>query len=366
ADEDVHTAIENRVTERTSAGKKIHTGRSRNDQLMVDTRLYTKDALIEVAGTVLDLVETLADAAEEHDDLVMPGYTHMQQAMPTTAGTWLASHAAALLDDLAMLQAAYQVNDQNPLGAAAGFGTTLDIDRERTTELLGFGKLQENPITCINSRGKTELKTVQAVTQVALSLNRLANELMLYSTAEYGFIDLPDAYCTGSSIMPQKKNPDVLEVAIGKLGTVIGNEHGMEDILLNAHSTFGRETQETKGAFMETLSIVMDTASMMGGIVDGMTFDEDAITDAMQEEIYAAYTANEMVEDGVPFREAYREVKESEAYAEPSPDEIPSTSPDRDAIEEQRTWWTDRAEAYGEAVDALLDLARENAGQEDG
>ncbi len=353
-DEDVHTAVENAVTDRTEAGKKLHTGRSRNDQVLADTRLYTKRELVRVADAVLDLVDALRDLGDAHADLVMPGYTHMRQAMPTTAQVWLESHAAALLDDLELLDVAYDLNDQSPLGAAAGYGTTLDIDREMTADLLGFDRVQANPTYAVSSRGTIELAVLDALTHVMLDLDRLANDLILRSTAEYGHIMLPEDYCTGSSIMPQKSNPDVLELVKGKAASVAGARHQVESTVLHATSGYNRDTQETKPALVDALGTVTDAATIMADLVPGISFDAERIAESMDDAVFAAHTANTMVADGVPFRKAYRTVKEDGEYVPAEPGDIPAPTIPEATVAAARETWMARGEAWDETVERLV------------
>lgn len=360
-DEDVHTTIENLVTERTEAGKKVHTGRSRNDQILVDTRLYSKENLIELALKVTDLVEALVKKGEEYKEVVMPGYTHLRQAMPMTAQLWLQSFAESLMDDLKLLDSAFELNDQNPLGAAAGYGTTLDIDREKTAKLLGFSKVQPNPLYSISSRGKVELQVVSTLSQILLDLDRLANDLILFSTSEFGFVKLPEEFCTGSSIMPQKSNPDVLEVLKGKVGEVIGNQHQIELILKGSNSGYNRDTQETKGALLKSVKTTKECLKILTKLIQKIDFDQEKIEEEVEEGIYATYTANQLVEEGLPFREAYRKVKKEGNYLKPDPEDFKTEDFDYDTLEGVKNVWKDRKESFGNTVEKLLEMARENS-----
>ncbi|MDY6776819.1 MAG: argininosuccinate lyase [Candidatus Nanohaloarchaea archaeon] len=361
-DEDVHTKVEEIVTSETEAGKKMHTGRSRNDQVLLDTRLYLKEGLIKTALPVLELAETLKDKGGEE---IMPGYTHMRQAMPTTTDVWLGSFAESLLDDLEQLKTAYKLVDQNPLGAAAGYGTTLDIDREKTMELLGFSEVQENPLHCINSRGKFELTVLQSLTQVMLDLSTLANDLILFSTEEFGYVEIPEKYCTGSSIMPQKQNPDVLEMVKGKASKVLSKQSQVQQILLDSNSGYNRETQMTKKPVMEALETVQETVEVLSGLLSGIEFDERQMQEKMKEEIFAAYTANQKVEEGIPFREAYKDVKDEQEYMEPSEEEIVSKSAGKVETNPMKKWWTQKDKEWKSAVSGLLELAEKNTSSMD-
>src|SRR5437879_4207551 len=213
SDEDVHTSVENYLIAKTgTTGKKIHMARSRNDQVLVDTRLYAKEHLHLVARKLFALCEALFTFAQKTIDIPMPGYTHMRRAMLSSVGLWAASFAEALLDDEQLLSAAYAVNDQSPLGSAAGYGVPLPIDRQLVADLLGFAKVQKNVLYAQNGRGKIEAAIVQALSQIMLDLSKFAQDVMLFTTLEYGFFLLPQELCTGSSIMPQKRNVGIMEL----------------------------------------------------------------------------------------------------------------------------------------------------------
>ena len=226
-DEDVHTKIENNLTETLgSVGKKIHTGRSRNDQVQVDLRLYTKEKLFRIEARLFGLCRELVKFAEKNKWVPMPGYTHFQKAMPSSVGLWAMSYAESLMDDQRILKAAFSINDQNPLGSAAGYGVPLNLDRDLTTRLLGFANLQNNVLYVQNSRGKIESIVISALAQIMLDLSRLSNDLIIYSTEEFGFFTIGDKFRTGSSIMPNKRNPDILELVRGKMSTVTAGVNG--------------------------------------------------------------------------------------------------------------------------------------------
>src|SRR5258708_26280894 len=221
-DEDVHTSVENYLTAKTgSIGKKIHTARSRNDQILVDTRLYAKENLHLVARKLFVLCDALLTFAQKTMDIPMPGYTHMRRAMLSSVGLWAASFAEALLDDEQLLSTAYAISDQSPLGSAAGYGVPLPIDRQLVSDLLGFSRVQNNVIYVQSSRGKIEAAIVQALTQIMLDLSKLAQDMLLFSTVEYGFIIIPQELCTGSSIMPHKRNLGVMELVRARAQTML-------------------------------------------------------------------------------------------------------------------------------------------------
>lgn len=359
-DEDVHSKLENLVTERTEAGKKMHTGRSRNDQVLTDTRLYTKKKLIKVALEALELSQALDEKGCE-EEFIIPGYTHLRQAMPTTPEVWLGSYAGALLDDLELLETTFALNDQNPLGAAAGYGTTLDINRERTAELLGFSEVQSNPTYCIGSRGKMELEVVSSLVQIMLDLGKLSNDLILFSTAEFDFVEIPSKFCTGSSIMPQKSNPDPLELVKGKASQLIGNQTMILSTLKNSYLGYNRDTQVTKKALMESLEQTKQCLTILAKIIPELKFKKERIEEKTQEEIFATYTANQLVDSGTPFREAYEKVKSEEEYEVPDVREIPSKSVNPERLEKEVEKWEGREENFEQAKKDLLELARKNS-----
>jgi len=247
-DEDIHTKIENFLTENLgNVGKKIHTGRSRNDQVQVDLRLYTKEKLLKIQINLLNLCKELTRFAEKNKWVPMPGYTHFQKAMPSSVGLWAMAYAESLLDDLRILKTAYSINDQNPLGSAAGYGVPLDLDRDLTTRLLGFESLQNNVLYVQNSRGKIESIVISALSQIMIDLSRLCNDVILYSTEEFGFFNIGDKFRTGSSIMPKKRNPDILELVRGKMSTVVSSFTQVVDIIKNLPSGYHRDIQEARG-----------------------------------------------------------------------------------------------------------------------
>ncbi|MCX6799283.1 MAG: argininosuccinate lyase, partial [Candidatus Diapherotrites archaeon] len=241
ADEDVHSKVENTLTAKLGAlGKKLHTGRSRNDQVLVDLRLYTKEQLLATEEAVLELCGALVALAKKNEFAPMPGYTHMQRAMPSSVGLWAGAFAEALLDDLQLLKAAYALSDQCPLGSAAGYGASIKLNRALAAKLLGFKKVQNNNLYVQNSRGKIEAAVLFALCEAMLSLNKLATDMMLFSTKEFGFVSLPQEFCTGSSIMPQKQNPDVLELVRGKSSAMLSHLNQTIGIISNLPSGYNR------------------------------------------------------------------------------------------------------------------------------
>lgn len=359
-DEDVHSKIENLVTEKTESGKKIHTARSRNDQVLLDTRLFSKRKIIDTAINTLKLIKSLHNLAKKHEDLIMPGYTHMRQAMPMKAYLWLTSYIESLLDDLELLETSYRMNNQNPLGAAAGYGTSLEINRKRTTELLNFEKIQENPLYCVNSRGKTELNITTTLSQIMLDLNKLSNDLILFSTHEYNFIKLPEEFTTGSSIMPQKSNPDVLEILKGKTSDVISKQHQIELTLKNSNLGYNRDTQETKKSLIQSIKITNDSIKILNKMIPEIKFKKEEINKKMKKSINAAYTANKKVKKGTPFREAYKQTKQQKNYQKPTTKEINNYKLNNKKIKKQKQNWNQKKKQHQKTIQKITKKAKQN------
>ena len=314
ADEDCHTAIENFLTKRCGdAGRKIHTARSRNDQVLTALRLWEKDAVTRLIAGVDAYVVALEAACFRQGHVALPGYTHMQRAMPTTVATWLGSFADAAHDDREILQLAFRLADQCPLGTAAGFGVpVLAIDRERVARELGFERVQVNPMYAQLSRGRLESFLLASCAQVMHGLNRLASDLMLFTTREFGFVELPDAVCTGSSIMPQKRNADVLELIRGSYHVVRGEEAKLNGLTASLISGYQRDLQLTKGPVFAGVVATADALRAMELVLRGLHVNEAVCEAALTDELYATERALELVARGVPFRDAYHVVAEAE------------------------------------------------------
>ena len=314
-DEDAHTALENRLTALVGdAGARVHLGRSRNDQVLVALRLYLLDASDAAVASVEGLVESLQGLAAEQGDVELPGTTHMQHAMPSTVGLWCGAYEEAFADGIAGLRASRRRADKNPLGSAAGYGAPgLSIDRESTTRKLGFSETQ-SPVTAVQlSRGKAESTLLFELALVMQDLGRLASDLMLYYTQEYSYIDLPSTVTTGSSIMPQKRNPDVLELVRGAAGSVLACLHECLMIASKLPSGFQRDLQRVKPPLFRAIDLTIDSVDVMAYLLSGVTFNPDRIT--MSDELYATGKAYELVaKEGIPFREAYRRI--AKQYAE--------------------------------------------------
>ena len=308
AEEDVHTSVENYlVAEAGAVGKKIHMARSRNDQVLVDLRLYGKEQLHYVADKLCQLCAALLDFADAHADVPMPGYTHMQRAMLSSLGLWAASFSEALLDDEKLLSTAYDLNDQSPLGSAAGYGVPLAIDRQYCSDLLGFSRVQYNVIYVQNSRGKIEAAIVQALAQIMLDLSKLAQDILLFTTVEYGFFQVAQELCTGSSIMPQKRNLGVMELVRARTQTMLALQQQILGIVSGLPSGYNMDYQETKRPFMEALSLVQESLEICTLVVNSLDVNTDRLIAACTFELFAADRAYELTTTAnLPFRDAYR------------------------------------------------------------
>lgn len=310
--EDCHTAIEEWLTAHVGpAGAKIHVGRSRNDQVLTALRLFEKDALARVRQALENFEETLRERIRRLGDIPMPGYTHMRRAMPTTAATWLGAFADAAEDDRALLQATAALIDQSPLGTGAGYGVPVfRLDREAAAELMGFSRVQHNPVYAQLSRGKFEGAIASVLSQIMLILNRLASDLLLFSTTEFGLVVLPDSFLMGSSIMPQKKNPDILELVRGKYHVVLAAEFEIKQIVGNLTSGYQRDLGLTKEPLFRALDTTLESLAVMSRVAAAFEIDAAACAAAMTDEIYATEEAYRLVQQGVPFREAHRRIRE--------------------------------------------------------
>ena len=307
--EDVHSQVEFMLTKMCGdAGKRIHTGRSRNDQVMVDIKLFSRSALIALQQSVEKLFEVLMAKAEEYRDVLMPGYTHMQVAMPSSFGMWLSAYAEALADDLLMLGAAYSLVNTNPLGSGAGYGSSVPLNREMTTRLLGFEDLAYNSVYAQMQRGKTERTVLTAIAAVSSTVGRLAQDVCLYSCANFGFVKLPDAFTTGSSIMPHKKNPDIFELIRAKCNRMQALPMEVTLISTNLPSGYFRDMQLTKEIYVPTFSEIVDVLRMAATGLEQMWINRDILSDEKYKYLFTVEDVNDAVAKGVPFRDAYREV----------------------------------------------------------
>lgn len=307
--EDVHSEIEYLLTQACGeAGKKIHTGRSRNDQVLVDLKLFTRSALIEVVRRVESLFELLLLKAEQNKDLLLPGYTHLQIAMPSSFGMWFSAYAESLADDLLMLRAAYDLVNTNPLGSGAGYGSSIPLNRTMTTRLLGFDDLAYNSVYAQMQRGKMEKNVLFALAAVATTLGRMAADVCLFSCGNFGFVKLPDQYTTGSSIMPHKKNPDIFELIRAKSNRLQSLPSQMSMICANLTSGYFRDMQLTKEIFLPAFKELTDCLFMAETVLGEIRLNPDILADQRYQYLFTVEDVNELVAAGVPFREAYQTV----------------------------------------------------------
>jgi argininosuccinate lyase len=308
-EEDVHSAIEHQLVARVGpTGSKVHLGRSRNDQVLLDLRLYAREALPAIALAALDAATALADLAARHEWTPMPGYTHMQRGMLSSVGLWAAAHAEALLDDCVALTAAYTLNDQMPLGSAAGYGVPLPLDRELVARLLGFARVHGNVLAAANARGKIEAATVQVLALVMLDLSKFAQDVLLFTTSEFAFFQAPAELCDGSSIMPQKRNLSALELVRARAQTVIALQGQMLATLAGLPSGYNMDYQETKAPFLEALAICRESLEVVRLFAVGIEPLPDRLAAACTPEIFATDAAYELARAGTPFRDAYRAI----------------------------------------------------------
>ncbi len=306
--EDMHSKIEFLLTKKLGdTGKKIHTARSRNDQVLVALQLFLKEALSEIKIQALELFDQLLKLSEKHQDKLMPGYTHMQVAMPSSFGLWFSAYAESLIDDVSFLNTAQQLTDQNPLGSAAGFGSSFPIDRDQTTKELGFKTLKYNVVAAQMGRGKIEKTTATALGMLASTISKFAMDLCLYMGQDYNFIRFPEALTTGSSIMPHKKNPDVFELIRGKCNLVQGLPHQLALLSSNLPSGYHREMQLAKGPIIEAIQEIKSCLEMMCFSLKSIEVVDQSHNEKY-EYMYSVDTLNEWVKEGMPFREAYQKM----------------------------------------------------------
>ena len=311
--EDCHSAIESRLVERLGdVGRKIHTGRSRNDQVLVATRLWLKRKLREVQATCREVAEVCLQRAEA-EAIPMPGYTHLQRAVVSSTAMWWAGFAEAFIDNAVRAGQAHDWIDANPLGTAAGYGVNLPLDREGSTRELGFARMQVSPIYAQLSRGKFEIAAVDALGAAVLDLRRLAWDLSLFTTAEFGFVTLPPQYTTGSSIMPNKRNPDLVELMRATYASIAASRTELEQ-LLSLPTGYHRDLQFTKGALYHAFGRGLGALGLLPNLLRGMAWNTDRLAKAFDDGMYATDKAVELAVAGMPFREAYRL-----AAAEPLP-----------------------------------------------
>lgn len=306
-DEDGHTAIENFLTQKYGdAGKKIHTGRSRNDQVLTALRLYSMDRLEEISEELLAAIIAVEKFIHLRGHTVIPGYTHTRKAMPSSVGMWSAAFQAAFSDDLDILKAARRLINQNPLGTGAGYGVPLPLDRSMTAKELGFAKVLDNPIYAQNSRGKFEGFVLSALSQIMLDINKLAADLIFFTMPGLDYFSLPDEFLTGSSIMPQKKNPDVLELLRAKYHELLGYELQVRNTTVNLISGYHRDIQITKEAVIRGFETSVEAIRITTLVFQHLMVNEDKCAEAMTDELYATEKVYQLVQQGLSFRDAYR------------------------------------------------------------
>lgn len=307
ADEDGHTWIEKSLTASVGeAGKKIHTGRSRNDQVIVTLRLFAREALLHLAEQISNLAQTLLERAAEGYEVPMPGYTHMRQAMPSSFGHLFSAYAESLIQDLELLEGALRFVNRSPLGSASGYGVPLPLDRPMVSDLLGFDHPDCNALYIQNTRGKMESIVLSSLLQVQMDLGRLAHDLILFSMSHFGFVKIPEAFTTGSSIMPQKRNPDALELVRGQVAAIQARFNEVVSTIAHLPAGYQRDVQLTKEPFLTAIERVSDSVVVMDKICAGLELQPEACRAGFVPEIFATDYALDLVAQGLPFREAYQ------------------------------------------------------------
>ena len=319
SDEDMHTKIENHLTQVLGdIGKKIHTGRSRNDQVLVAIRLYAKDMLLQIWQAEAYLAKDFLTFARKYEFMPMPGYTHTQKAMPSSVGMWAGSFVESLIDDMNTLQASFKLNDKSPLGSAAGYGVPLPIDRQYVADILGFEHVQINPLYCQNSRGKIEASVIASLNLALMSINKLATDVVFFTTSELDYFQVADELCSGSSIMPQKRNIDIAELLRSKTHGLVGNYVQMTGIASNLISGYNRDLQDTKKVLIESLETTLQTINIADILITNIVPKEDNLIKALTPEIFATHNALTLVSDGSSFRDAYHKVSHNKEFQKPT------------------------------------------------
>ena len=307
--EDVHSQVELMLTERLGEmGKKIHSGRSRNDQVLVDLKLFIRQQLKEIVELCQPLFHQLLQLSEEHKHVLIPGYTHYQVAMPSSFGLWFGAYAESLVDDMQLLLAAYKIANKNPLGSAAGYGSSFPLNRTMTTELLGFENLNYNVVYAQMGRGKTERVVAQAFATLGSTLSKLAQDVCLYNSQNFNFLSFPKELTTGSSIMPHKKNPDVFELIRSKTNKIQALPTEIALITTNLASGYHRDLQTIKESFLPVFDELKDILVITTYMLENVIINEEAIEDEKYDYIFSVEVVNEMVLNGMSFRDAYKKV----------------------------------------------------------
>lgn len=307
--EDVHSQVELMLTRALGdMGKKIHSGRSRNDQVLVDLKLFTRQKLREVAEAVRQLFDELQKQSERYKEVLMPGYTHLQVAMPSSFGLWFGAYAESLTDDMLFIEAAYRLTNRNPLGSAAGYGSSFPLNRQMTTDLLGFDSMDYNVVYAQMGRGKMERNVAFALASVAGTVAKLAFDACMFNSQNFGFIKLPDECTTGSSIMPHKKNPDVFELIRARMNRLQSLPQEMILIMNNLPCGYFRDLQELKEAFLPAFDRLIDCLHMTTYIIERIRVNDHILDDERYNAMFSVEEVNRLAAEGMPFRDAYKKV----------------------------------------------------------
>lgn len=307
--EDVHSQVEFLLTQRLGdVGKKIHSGRSRNDQVLVDLKLFTRKRLRDVAQSVVSLFDKFQQLSEQHKNVLMPGYTHLQVAMPSSFGLWFGAYAETLVDDMRMIVSAYDIANQNPLGSAAGYGSSFPLDREMTTRLLNFADLHYNVVAAQMSRGKTERAAAMAISSVAFTLGRFAMDVCMFMCQNFSFISFPDEFTTGSSIMPHKKNPDVFEIMRGKCNRLQSLPNEVALLTSNLPLGYNRDLQLMKDIMFPAFNELIECLDMCVMMLSHIIVKDGVVDDSRYDYMFTVEDVNRLALDGMPFRDAYKTV----------------------------------------------------------
>ncbi|MDR1706406.1 argininosuccinate lyase [Dysgonomonas sp.] len=307
--EDVHSQVELMLTRKLGdIGKKIHSGRSRNDQVLVDLKLFTRDRIHMLVDSVSKLIDVLLSQSNKYKDVLMPGYTHLQIAMPSSFGLWFGAYAESLVDDLQLLLAAYKICNRNPLGSAAGYGSSFPLNRQMTTDLLGFDSMDYNVVYAQMGRGKIERTVAFAIASIAGTLSKLSFDACMFNSQNFGFLKLPDEYTTGSSIMPHKKNPDVFELTRAKCNKLQALPNDITLVINNLPSGYFRDLQIIKELFIPSFEEIDDCLQMVTRMMGEVNINDHILDDPKYLLIFSVEEVNRLVLEGVPFRDAYKQV----------------------------------------------------------
>jgi argininosuccinate lyase len=310
--EDIHSQVEYLLTSKYGeSGKKIHSGRSRNDQVLLDLKLFIRDNIFQIADHVNELFTTLQANSEKFKEYLVPGYTHLQIAMPSSFGLWFGAYAESLSDDLIMLEAAFRIANQNPLGSAAGYGSSFPLDREYTTRILGFDSMNYNVVYAQMGRGKTERIVSQAISSIASTLSKMSMDICLFNSQNFNFLSLPDEFTTGSSIMPHKKNPDVFELVRAKCNKLIALPNEIIAITNNLPSGYFRDLQMLKESFLPSFSEIIDCLKITNLALKKINVRKNIMEEAIYKYTFSVEELNKKVLNGTPFRDAYKEMAQA-------------------------------------------------------